>query len=133
MLWSNSTSAASTLKSLPSPGSFSPSPLSLASSPMSRSSSSGHSLGSSSSNGGVPRELLGASFQSLDRMKCPLWGRGVDENAGEQPELLCPQPEGAGVLDLNLRIPQPMGSSSSSSSDETGLKVAENDSAGAGA
>ena len=56
----------------------------------------------------------------------------MDENAGERPELLCPQLEGAGVLKSNLWIPGPMGSLSSSSLDETSLKVVENDSAGAG-
>ena len=58
----------------------------------------------------------------------------MDENAGERPELAVPMTRGCtGVLDSNLRIPQLMGSSSSSSSDETGLKVAENDSADDGA
>ena len=131
MPWSISISVASMLRSLPSPGSFSPSPLSSVSSPASRSSSSGHNPGSLPSNGGALRELLGTSFWLLDRMKRPPWSRGVDRNAGEQPELPCPQPEGAGVLDSNLRIPQLMGLSSSSSLDETGLKVVENDSAGA--
>ena len=55
--------------------------------------------------------------------------RGVEENASEWPERPHPWPEGAGVLDSNLQIPQLMGSSSSSSSDETSWKVAENDSA----
>ena len=86
MPWSISISVASMLGSSPSPGSFSPLPLSSASSPASRSSSSGLNPGSLPSNGGALRELLGGSFQSLDRMKRPLWSRGVEENAGEWPE-----------------------------------------------
>ena len=88
MPWNISISAASTLGSSPSPGSFSPSPSSSASSPASRSLSSVRNPGSLPSNGGAPRELLGISFWWLDRMKRPLWSRGVDENAGEQPEWL---------------------------------------------
>ena len=71
------------LMSSPSPRSFVPPPSSSVSSPMSRSLSSGRNLGSLPSNGGVPRELLGASFLLLDRMKRPPWSRGVDRNARE--------------------------------------------------
>ena len=133
MPWSISISSASMLGSPPSPGSFSPSPLLSASSPVSRSSSSGLNPRSSPSNGGAPRELLGGSFWSLDRMKCPPWSRVVEENAGEWPEQPWPWPEGAGVLDSNLWIPRLMGLSSLSSLDETCRKVAENDSADYGA
>ena len=129
-----SISEALMMEPLPSHGSFSLSPSSLASSPMSRSLSSGHVSGSSTSNGGAPRELLGSSLQSHARMKCPPSGRGVDENAGEQLELPHPRPEGEGVPESNLCIPGPKGSSSSSSSsEEVGLKVAENDITGTGA
>ena len=120
------------IESSPSHGSFSPLPSSSASSPVSKSLSSGCVLGSSPSNGGALRELLGASLWSVARMKCPPWNRGVDENAGEQPELPHPQPEGMGGPESNLWIPGPKGSSSLSSSEEAGLKVVENDAAGAG-
>ena len=57
----------------------------------------------------------------------------MDENAGEQLKLPCPLPEGAGEPESNLQSPGPNESSSSYSSEEAGLKVAENNAAGAGA
>ena len=121
-------SEASITELSPSCGSFSPLPLLSASSPASRSLSSGCISVSSPSNEGATRELLGDSFWSVARMKRPPWGRGVDENAGEQLELPCPQPEGVGGPESNLCIPGLKGLSSSSSSlEEAGLKVAENE------
>ena len=100
--FSISSSAASMMWSSASPSSLSLLPSSSASSPASRSSSTGCVSCSSPSNGGMPRALLGTSFRLLDRMKCPPWGRGVDENFGMCQELPCPRPEGVGVPESNL-------------------------------